>query len=147
MTAFARKLAWLAALSSDEAAVLDSLPAVTRSVRRNREIVTEGRNCETLFVLLEGSAIRFRVLRDGRRQVLNVVLPGDCIGFPGCFFETALYSVTALTDVLGCSVPFTVLIGLFDRSPRLGAAIFWFFACEAAIFARTSDRRRPAFRA
>jgi CRP-like cAMP-binding protein len=135
MVPLARKLAWFAGLSPDETATLEALHAVTRAVRRNREIVTEGRNYENLFVLLEGSAIRYRVLRDGRRQILNIVLPGDFIGFPGCFFESALYSVTALSDAVVCSVPFTVLIGLFDRSPRLAAAIFWSFACEAAIYA------------
>jgi CRP-like cAMP-binding protein len=135
MMPLARKLAWLAGLSSDETATFDALLSVTRSVRRNREIITEGRNYETLSVLLEGSAIRYRVLRDGRRQVLNIVLPGDFIGFPGCFFESALYSVTALTDAVVSSVPFTVLIGLFDRYPRVAAAIFWSFACEAALYA------------
>jgi len=84
---------------------------------------------------MEGSALRYRVLRDGRRQVLNIVLPGDFIGFPGCFFESALYSVTALTDAVVSSVPLTMLIGLFERSPRLAAAIFWSFACEAALYA------------
>jgi CRP-like cAMP-binding protein len=146
MIPLARKLAWFAGLSPDETATLDALHAATRSVRRNREIVTEGRNYETLLVLLEGSAIRYRVLRDGRRQVLNIVLPGDFIGFPGCFFESALYSVTALTNVVICCIPFTVLIGLFDRSPRLAAAIFWSFACEAAIYAEhlTNVGRRSA---
>lgn len=135
MTPLARKLAWFAGLSPDEVAPLASLQAGTRAVRRNREIVTEGRNYEALLVLLEGSAIRYRVLRDGRRQVLNIVLPGDFIGFPGCFFEGALYSVTALSDASVSAVPFTALLGLFDRAPRLAAAIFWSFACEAAIYA------------
>jgi CRP-like cAMP-binding protein len=135
MMPLARKLAWLAGLSPDETARFDALLSATRSVRRNREIITEGRNYETLLVLMEGSAIRYRVLRDGRRQVLNIVLPGDFIGFPGCFFESALYSVTALTDAVVSSVPFTVLIGLFDRYPRVAAAIFWSFACEAALYA------------
>jgi CRP-like cAMP-binding protein len=66
---------------------------------------------------------------------LNILLPGDFIGFPGCLFENALYGVTALTDVVIGPVPFAVLIGLFDRYPRLAATIFWSFACEAAIYA------------
>lgn len=135
MMPLAKKLAWFAGLSPDEVAALDALRPASRAVRRNREIVTEGRNYETLLILLEGSAIRYRVLRDGRRQVLNIVLPGDFIGFPGCFFESALYSVTALTDATVCSIPFSVLLGLFDSSPRLAAAIFWSFACETAIYA------------
>jgi CRP-like cAMP-binding protein len=134
MKALVRKLVWIAGLSTEETAALGAMPWVSRPVPRSREIITEGRNYETLFVLLEGIAIRYRVLRDGRRQVLNVVLPGDFIGFPACFFESALYSVTALTDAVVCSVPFAVMLGLFERAPRLAAAIFWSFACEAAIY-------------
>ena len=134
-TPLARKLAWFGELSADDIEILDALHTTTRRVRRNRDIVTEGRSYETLFALLEGSAIRYRILRDGRRQILNILLPGDFVGFPGCFFENALYGVTALTDVVICPVPFAVLIGLFDRYPRLAATIFWSFACEAAIYA------------
>ena len=134
-TPLARKLAWFGDLSADDFEVLDALHTTTRLVRRNRDIVTEGRSYETMFVLLEGSAIRYRVLRDGRRQILNILLPGDFIGFPGCFFENALYAITALSDTVICPVPFAVLIGLFERRPRLAAMIFWSFACEAAIYA------------
>jgi CRP-like cAMP-binding protein len=65
---------------------------------------------------------------------LNILLPGDFVGFPGCFFESALYAITALTDMVICPVPFAALIGLFEARPRLAATIFWSFACEAAIY-------------
>ena len=134
-TPLARKLARFGGLSAEDLEILDTLHTATRVVRRNRDIVSEGRSYETMFVLLEGSAIRYRVLRDGRRQILNILLPGDFIGFPGCFFESALYAITALSDVVISPVPFAVLIGLFERRPRLAATIFWSFACEAAIYA------------
>lgn len=134
-TPLARKLACFAELSVDDMQILDALHAARRPVRRNRDIVSEGRSYETMFVLLEGSAIRHRILRDGRRQILNILLPGDFIGFPGCFFENALYAVTALTDAIVCPVPFSVLIGLFEHRPQLAATLFWSFACEAAIYA------------
>lgn len=134
-TPLARKLAWFGELSADDIEILDGFHAATRVVRRNRDIVTEGRSYEMMFVLLEGSAIRYRVLRDGRRQILNILLPGDFVGFPGCFFENALYAITALSDVVVSPVPFAALIGLFERRPRLAATIFWSFACEAAIYA------------
>jgi hypothetical protein len=33
------------------------------------------------------------------RQILNVILPGDIVGLPGSFYERAVYSVTAITDL------------------------------------------------
>ncbi len=134
-TPLARKLAWFGELSADDIEIVDGLHTTTRAVRRNRDIVSEGRSYDMMFVLLNGSAIRYRILRDGRRQILNILLPGDVVGFPGCFFENALYAITALTDAVVCPMPFSVLIGLFESRPRLAATIFWSFACEAAIYA------------
>src|SRR5499433_1948973 len=130
-----RKLSRLVALAPGETAILDDLQSETRIIRRNREIITEGRKYDALFVLIDGVSIRYRILHDGRRQILNIALPGDFIGFPSSFFDKALYSVTALTETTISPIPFGTLLGLFDRHPRLAAAIFWSFACEAAIYA------------
>lgn len=134
-TPLTRKLAWFAGLSQHEIETLEQLQTATQLVRRNREIVSEGRRYDSLFVLLEGVAVRHRVLHDGRRQVLNIALPGDFVGFPACFFETALYSITAVSDTNVSPVPFARLLGLFDEFPRLAATIFWSFGCEAAMYA------------
>ncbi len=132
---FTHKLVQLVTLAPDEIAVLEDLQSTTRIVRRNREILTEGQKYDALFILIDGVSIRYRILHDGRRQILNIALPGDLIGFPSSFFEKALYSVTALTDAVVSSVSFGRLFGLFDSHPRLAAAIFWSFACEAAMYA------------
>ena len=130
-----KKLAHLVRLAPDEIAILEDLQSATRAVRRNREILTQGQKYDVLFILIDGIAIRYRILHDGRRQVLNIALPGDFIGFPSTFFEKALYSVTALTEFVVAPISFRTLLGLFDRHPRLAAAIFWSFACEAAMYA------------
>jgi CRP-like cAMP-binding protein len=130
-----RKLTRLMALSPAETAVLSEFQANPRSIARGREIVVEGRKYDGVSVLLDGVALRYRVLQDGRRQVLNIVLPGDFIGFPGCFFESALYSIAALGDCTVSPVSFGRFLGLFETHPRLAAAIFWSLSCEAAMYA------------
>ena len=72
----------MVALAPDEIAVLEDLQSTTRIVRRNREIVTEGKKYDALFVLIDGISIRYRILHDGRRQIMNIALPGDFIGYP-----------------------------------------------------------------
>jgi CRP-like cAMP-binding protein len=129
------KLTRLVSLSPEEIAVLGDLQSTIRKVARNREIISEGRKYDGLLVLIAGVSIRYRILHDGRRQVLNITLPGDFIGFPGCFFESALYSITALTDCAVSAVPFARLLGFFEKYPRLAATIFWSFSCEAAMYA------------
>jgi CRP-like cAMP-binding protein len=130
-----RKLAQWVALSPEEVGVLRDLQSATRVVARKRDIITEGRKYDGLLVLIEGSAMRYRVLHDGRRQVLNIIFPGDFIGFPGCFFDRALYSITALSETVVSAIPFAQVFSLFEAHPRLAATIFWSFSCEAAMSA------------
>ena len=120
-----RKLSRLVTLAPDEISTLDDLQSATRVVRRNRELVTEGRKYDALLILIDGISIRCRILHDGRRQILNIALPGDFIGFPGAFSERALYSIIALSDCTVAPVSFSRLLSLFDRQPRLAAAVFW----------------------
>ena len=143
---FTRKLVQLVDLSPEEVTVLQGLQSKTRLVRRNREIVTQGRKYDALFVMIDGISIRYRVLRDGRRQILNIALPGDFVGFPACLFERALYPISALTDVVVAPISFAVLIALFESHPHLAAAIFWSFSSEAAIYSErlTDVGRRTA---
>lgn len=130
-----RKLSRLVALSPPEIELLSELQSHGRRAARGREIIAEGRKYDELQILLEGVALRYRVLNDGRRQVLNIVLPGDFIGFPGCFFDGALYSISALSDCIASPVPFTRFLRLPETHPRLGAAIFWSLSCETAMYA------------
>jgi len=130
-----RKLSRLLQLAPAEIEVLRELQAHGRRVSRGREIIAEGRKYDELQILLEGVALRYRVLNDGRRQVLSIVLPGDFIGYPGCFFEGALYSISALNDCIVSAVPFGRLLRLPETHPRLGAAIFWSLSCETAMYA------------
>jgi CRP-like cAMP-binding protein len=133
-TPLTQKLARFARLLPDETIVLQKLQSATRLVRRNREIITQGRKYDALLIMIEGISVRYRILHDGRRQVLNIALPGDFIGFPACFFEQAPYSIGALTDVVLAPIPFVALIDLFENQPRLAAAIVWSFSSEAAIY-------------
>jgi CRP-like cAMP-binding protein len=134
-TPLTTKLAYSLRLSPKEIAILAGLQKPIQIIRRGREIIAQGQQCNDLFVLLEGTAIRYSVAHDGRRQIFNIVLPGDFIGFPACFFETALFSIGALTDAHVSAVPLSELLALFERHGRLAAILLWQFSCEAAMYA------------
>ncbi len=122
-------------LAATEAAILLNLPSNSRNVRRGQEIISEGRRSSTVFIVTEGIAIRYRILHGGQRQIINFVLPGDFAGVPGCFFESALYSIKTLTNVALSPIPLSRLVKLFETHPRLAAKLFWTFTCELAIYA------------
>jgi CRP-like cAMP-binding protein len=133
--ALIRKLVGRTSLSAAELTTLGEFHTDLRTVARSRHVIIEGHKYNGLFTVVDGIAIRYSALHNGRRHILNVVLPGDFIGFPACFFNTALYSVTALTDVVVAAISFERLHELFRKHSRIGAAIFWLFSCEAAMYA------------
>jgi len=128
------KLARVVALTAPEKAYLQDMQADFATIRSRGDIITAGYTYQGIFVLNRGTAIRYKILRDGRRQVLGVFLPGDFIGFPGGLFEKALYSVSSLTDAVVCAISFDTIFELFHRFPRLAAALFWLTSRETALF-------------
>ena len=136
-------------LVAEELAMLLDLKAVSRTVRPGQEIVSEGKRCSAVFLITEGIAMRYRILRDGQRQILNFLFPGDLAGVTNCRFDAALYTIKTLTPATVSPIPLPRLIGLLDTHPRLAARLFWLFACEAAIGAEhliTVGRRSAAER-
>ena len=129
------KLARFVDLTARERSHLLDIQVDFAKVRAGVDIVTAGHACRSIFILNQGMAIRYKVLHDGRRQVLNLVLPGDFIGLPGCMFDSSLYSIASLTEAVSCSIPFAALFDLFERYPRLGTAMFWLAGHEAALYA------------
>jgi len=65
------KLQRSAPVSCAESEALLMLQGNPQWVRRNTEIVTKGERSEFFFVVLEGTLVRYRVLRDGRRQIID----------------------------------------------------------------------------
>ena len=141
------KLAAYLSLAPAELEFLGELHEPRRTLRRHREIIVAGRHYDHLFILCSGVVSRYKVLQDGKRQVLDLGLPGDFVGLPASLFDVAVNSVAALTDVVLAPVSFAKLFSLFARFPRLGTALFWASACEAALYGeRIVDLgRRSAF--
>jgi CRP-like cAMP-binding protein len=131
----ARKFAEYVPLTQEERLIVRDLAPEIRHVRRREDLVVEGNKSHAVFLVIEGIMMRYRILRDGRRQVVNLIIPGDFAGVPGCFFEGALYSIKAITHSTVAPISIRDLHGLFATHPRLAAKIFWSFSCDTAIYA------------
>ncbi|NIR29205.1 MAG: cyclic nucleotide-binding domain-containing protein [Gammaproteobacteria bacterium] len=78
-----RKLSQLVDLPNEACDALRKLQANQRQVPSGTTLVVQGEPCLHRSVLLRGTAMRYKLLHDGKRQVLNFVLPGDFIGLHG----------------------------------------------------------------
>jgi len=128
------KLSAYLPLSQGEVSFLRDLHGSRRQIYRHRDIIAQGRPYQSVFILCSGFAWRYKILPDGKRQLLSFALPGDLIGFPASFFENAVNATGSLTDVVVATVPFAALYDLFARFPRVAVVLYWMAAREAAIY-------------
>jgi CRP-like cAMP-binding protein len=128
------KLSSYLQLSPVEVSFLRDLHGSRRHFDRHRDIIAQGRPYRSVFILCSGFVWRYKILPDGKRQLLSFGLPGDLIGFPATFFETAVNATGSLSDVVVATVPFAALYDLFARFPRVALALYWMAAREAAIY-------------
>lgn len=70
-----------------------------------QELIAEGEPLNRPFLLLEGWALRQRVLSDGRRQIFSFILPGDGFGFCPRHDGVSLSSTVTLTSVAVARIP------------------------------------------
>src|SRR3974390_479229 len=96
---FVQRLQRYTALSDNDLASLWRLVESEITVNKRRDLVVDGYEYRKLCFIEDGYAARYKLLHNGRRQIVNFVFPGDIVGLPGSFLERASYSVVALTDL------------------------------------------------
>jgi len=90
----------------------------------------EGSRSDHLFTVLSGWAFRYKVLDDGRRQILNFALPADMVGLQGAVMNEMEHSVEALTPIVLCVLPRNRLYELYSQFPSLAFDVTWLAARE-----------------
>lgn len=118
-------------------------------VKKRRDLVVDGYEYRKLCFVEDGFAARYKLLRNGKRQIVNLVLPGDIIGVPGSFLDKARYSVVALTDLKVQSCTMNAYIQLCYKQPQFGLALTWLVMHEAIMCSEhtiNTGRRTPVER-
>lgn len=103
------------------------------NVDQGSTILVEGSHSAHLFTVLSGWGFRYKVLEDGRRQILNYTLPGDLVGLQGSISGEMEHSVEALSDVTLCVFERDRLMELFTKHPEMGYDLTWIAAREERI--------------
>ncbi|TIP57352.1 MAG: Crp/Fnr family transcriptional regulator, partial [Mesorhizobium sp.] len=93
-------------------------------------VLVEGSHSAHLYTVLSGWAFRYKLLPDGRRQILNFSMPGDLIGLQGSLMGEMQHSVEALSPMLLCVFEREQLQELYRNHPGLAYDITWIASRE-----------------
>jgi CRP-like cAMP-binding protein len=117
-------------VSQDELAFINQMKREHLILGAGREIIRPRQDSAELYTLYSGWAFRFKTLPDGRRQILNFLLPGDLLGLQAAMFDSAQHGIEALTEVELCLLPRSRVWELFGKMPELAFDLTWLGARE-----------------
>ena len=124
-----RKMAHFRAFTPDELAFMKSFKTGELNVEPGATIFVEKSVNLNLYTVLEGSGFRYKMLKDGRRQILNFVLPGDLVGLEGTISGEVQHSVESLSAMTLCVFDRSRIDTLFRNHPALAYDLTW-IACR-----------------
>lgn len=93
-------------------------------------ILMQGSNAPQLFTALSGMGIRERHLKNGNRQVINFIFPGDFIGLQAALLGEMGHSVEARTKMRLCVFNRSELWNFYKSNPQRAFDITWLAAME-----------------
>jgi CRP-like cAMP-binding protein len=128
-----RKLERFCALGHEERRALDSAMTVERRFAAGEDLIHERKPIEGVFVILEGIACRYKLLPEGRRQIVGFLLPGDMCDMRVFLLRRMDHSISALSPVTATLILPEAAMDLLDRFPRLTRALWWTTAVEDSI--------------
>jgi CRP-like cAMP-binding protein len=146
------KLSQFAPLSNKDIGVLETLCLPEERFRAGAHIVTEGEEPRSAFVVTRGTACRYRLMPDGRRQILTILIPGDFCDLHGFLLHATDHSVVTVGPTRIAAIGREAVINIVTNHPRIGAALWWSTLQEEAMLrerivalGRRSARGRVAY--
>jgi len=147
MTQLIRKLESIATLSDKEQQAIQSLPVKIHTLGARHDIVRDGDQPRHCCLILDGWACRYKLLREGKRQILSFHIPGDVPDLQTLHLPTMDHSLATVTKATVAFIPHESLRQLTVNFPSLSALLWRDTLIDAAIFREwmTGIGRRSAF--
>lgn len=130
--ALLRRISFYADLDDADQQVIMEINGRDQHFEKNTEIIDAGQEMDSVLIVKEGWAIRYKTLEDGRRQVLNVLLPGDMFDLQVLVAAESDHSVKTVTSLKGLSVRPSEFRRLLTESGKLTLAFWWMQVQEEA---------------
>ena len=96
-----------------------------RNVAAQTLLSQEGDRPQGVHVLLEGFACRYKIVDDGKRQIVGFLVPGDVCDAHVCILDHVDCSVAVLTDSCVAVMPRETLDAIYAHHPALTRALLW----------------------
>lgn len=119
--------------TKEELAFVAELKKGELSVDKGATVLCEGTRNPHLYTVLAGWGFRYKLLPDGRRQIVNFVMPGDLVGLQGTLMGEIQHSIETLSPMTLCVFERNELMSLYREHPDLAYDVTWLASREECI--------------
>ncbi len=149
-----RNLEQFAKLSDEDKALLADATREVRPIGARQDIIRQGDCPEEVHLVVEGWAVRYKVLPEGERPIMAYLIPGDFCDIQVTLLDAMDHSIGTLAP---CRVAFIAREAMdrmmSDAHPRLARALWWSTLVDEAILRewlvnlghRPADKRMAHF--
>jgi CRP-like cAMP-binding protein len=128
-----RRLLNFIELSMEEQRVLCSAVGPIRFCRAHEDIAREGDPTADVHVILSGFACLYKMLPDGRRQIVGYFLPGDICDSRVFILHRMDHTISTLSPAKIATLSRDGMLSLTERYPRIARALWWATLVEEAM--------------
>ena len=131
--------------------IADGYRSADRHIKAGSDLFSQGESGEAIYNLTDGWVALYKLLEDGRRQILQFALPGAVLAFMPSRSAIMNYSAQALTNAVVQVVPYDNLARLSRDNPEIGMQLAGMISRDRSLayehlssIGRTSARERVA---
>ncbi|NEU14829.1 Crp/Fnr family transcriptional regulator [Methylobacterium sp. BTF04] len=131
--ALTRKLESFETLSDLDRSALDTLVDKVRKVGPRVDLIREGDEPESVHLILDGYACRYKVLPDGQREIVAYFVPGDFCDLNVFILDRMDHSIGTITKCQVVDIPRTSIDKITASHPRITRAFWWCGLVDEAV--------------
>ena len=131
--AFVRKLNNGLPLSDSDQASLEAISGNVEDVERHQHLIREGDDPHSVFLLIEGWASRYKVLPNGKRQIVAFLLPGDLCDVHIFILDQMDHGIAMLSRGKVVRIPRETILRVVEERPAISRALWWATLVDEAV--------------
>jgi len=125
MTAFIKKMEHGAHLDDADREMLRHAIGRTKQIGARHDLIQEGDEPDNVQLILEGFACRYKLLPDGQRSIMALLVPGDFCDLHVAILGEMDHNIGTLSPCTVAEISRETVDYLTDENPRITRALWW----------------------
>ncbi|SFL37023.1 Crp/Fnr family transcriptional regulator [Methylobacterium pseudosasicola] len=131
--ALTRKLESFEPLSDQARWALNRLVLKVRQVGARQNLIQEGDKPDNVLLILDGFACRYKMLPDGQRQIMALLVPGDFCDLNVFILDEMDHSIGTISACKVVDVPRQAIDEITAHHPSIARAFWWCTLVDGAV--------------